>query len=37
MADPTDELVQLDVIIAQYRAELVRLNYVRGSINIYLR
>jgi hypothetical protein len=33
----TDELVHLDVIIDQYRAELERLNYVRGSINVYLR
>jgi hypothetical protein len=37
MSDPTGELVRFDAIIAQYRAELVRLNYVRGSINVYLR
>src|SRR6185437_12290271 len=37
MSDPTDELTKFDAIIAQYRAELVRLNYVRGSINVYLR
>jgi hypothetical protein len=37
MSDPTDELVQFDAIIAQYRAEPERLNYVRGSINVYLR
>ncbi len=37
MSDPTDELVQFDAIIAQYCAELVRLNYVEDSINIYLR
>jgi integrase len=37
MSDPTDEPMQLDAIIAQYRAELERLNYVRGSINVYLR
>ncbi len=37
MSDPTDEPMQLDVIIDQYRAELERLNYVRGSINVYLR
>ncbi len=37
MSDSTDERVRLDAIIAQYRAELVRLNYVRGSINVYLR
>lgn len=37
MSDPADEKVQLAAIIAQYRAELVRSNYVRGSINVYLR
>jgi hypothetical protein len=37
MSNPTDELVQFDAIIAQYRAELERLNYVRGSIDVYLR
>lgn len=37
MSDPTDEKVPLDAITAQYRAELERLNYVRGSINVYLR
>jgi hypothetical protein len=37
MSDPTSELVQSDAIIAEYRAELERLNYVRGSINVYLR
>ncbi|HLY89347.1 MAG TPA: tyrosine-type recombinase/integrase [Acetobacteraceae bacterium] len=37
MSDPTDERVELDAIVAQYRAELARLNYVRGSINVYLR
>src|SRR5208283_5685968 len=37
MSDPTDETVQLDAIIAQYRAELEQLHYVRGSINVYLR
>jgi hypothetical protein len=34
MSGPTDEKVQLDAIIAQYRAELERLNYVRDSINV---
>jgi hypothetical protein len=34
---PTDERLQLDAIIAQYRAELVRSNYVKGPINVYLR
>jgi hypothetical protein len=29
--------MQFDAIIAQYRADLERLNYVRGSINVYLR
>jgi hypothetical protein len=33
MSDPIDAVAQLDAIIARYRAELVRLNYVRGSIN----
>jgi hypothetical protein len=37
MSDPTDQQVRLDAIIAQYRAELERLSYVRGSINVYLR
>ncbi|MFI5014766.1 MAG: hypothetical protein ACHQAY_20715 [Hyphomicrobiales bacterium] len=37
MSDPTDEQVQFEAIIAQYRAELVRLNYVIGSINVFLR
>ena len=38
MSDPTEENVQRDaIIIAQYRAELERLNYFRGSINVYLR
>ena len=37
MSDPTDERVELDAIVAQYRAELARLNYVRSSINVYLR
>lgn len=37
MSNPTDERVQLGAIIAEYRAELERLNYVRGSINVYLR
>jgi hypothetical protein len=35
--DSADEKVQLAAIIAQYRAELVRLYCVRGSINVYLR
>ena len=30
MSGPTDELPQLDGIIAQYRAELERLSYVMG-------
>jgi hypothetical protein len=30
----TDELVQLNTIIGQYRAELERLTYVTGSINV---
>ena len=33
-SDPTDELVQFDAIIAQYRAELERLSYVKGSISV---
>lgn len=37
MSDPTDEKVQLDAIIAQYRAELERSNYIRQTINVYLR
>jgi len=37
MSYPTEKNVQRDaIIIAQYRAELERLNYVRGSINVYL-
>jgi integrase/recombinase XerD len=37
MSDPTAEPVQFDVIVAQYRAELERLNYLRPTINVYLR
>jgi hypothetical protein len=37
MSDPTDERVKLDAITAQYRAELKGLNYVTGSIDVYLR
>jgi hypothetical protein len=36
MSESSDDKVQPDAIIAQYRAELERLNYVRGSINVYL-
>jgi len=40
MSDLTDTQIpriRPETVIAQYRAELVRLSYVRGSINIYLR
>src|SRR5208337_725190 len=40
MPDSTDEqapTVQCETIIAQYRTELERLNYVRETINVYLR
>jgi integrase/recombinase XerD len=37
MSDPTAEAIHLDVIIAGYRAELERLNYIRETINVYLR
>ena len=36
MSESSDDKVQPDAIIAPYRAELERLNYVRGSINVYL-
>jgi integrase/recombinase XerD len=40
MSDSTNEqtsAVRCDATIAQYRAELERLNYIRGTINVYLR
>jgi integrase/recombinase XerD len=37
MSDPKAESVQFDAIVARYRAELERLNYLRPTINIYLR
>jgi site-specific recombinase XerD len=37
MSDPTAEPVHFDVIITRYRAELERLNYIRETINVYLR
>ncbi len=40
MSDSKDEQlpgVQVDTIIARYRAELERLNYIRATINVYLR
>ena len=37
MSESSDDKVQPDAIIAQYRAEFERLNYVRSSINVYLR
>ena len=37
MSDPTAESVPFDVIVARYRVELERLNYIRPTINVYLR
>ena len=37
MSDPTAEPVHFDSIIARYRAELERQNYIRETINVYLR
>lgn len=37
MSNPTEKQAQAAAIIAQYRAELERQSYVRGSINVYLR
>ena len=37
MSDPTAEPVHFDSIIARCRAELERQNYIRETINVYLR
>jgi integrase/recombinase XerD len=37
MSDPTADAAQRDAIIARYRTELVRLNYIRETINVYIR